>query len=473
MVGADGAVDWWRPVGFDAPPLFTRRRDPSGLGLRVGPAGRSGVAGEQSWVRDTNVVSTRLAAPAGLVEVVDFVPWSGAGTLPAWRIVRLVTVLSGLVDLAVEPVGGRPDMVVSAGFGVGGALVSPGFPVVGGVATTRLEAGQRVVATIDAPGRRGEPLSVEGADELRRRTEEGWRAHLGQLAYDGFHRDRARRSLLVLGALTQASSGALVRDATDPTTRMADVAGAAGIESRVALFDEAALHAGWLAGILDAAEPPLAEAHTLGGDPVESEDGIARASIAAHAALVDAVRLEQPGGEAAVAAMWDGLARVAHWLAGGWTGASTVGDDLAAWHVLDRMAATAASGDPLSLDALAWRVAAAELQGWLDGGAAEAPPEPGLLRAAWVGPWAARGDETVAHLVQRVLDHWAADDGVHAPTAPAPRLAAVEALAALGRWEEAHERMDSVLADPAAADLTAATHVAILRAALALSAGPR
>ncbi|MGH9157176.1 MAG: glycoside hydrolase family 15 protein, partial [Acidimicrobiales bacterium] len=69
-MGADGAVGWWRAVNFDGPRVFTRRHDPKGLALRVGPAG-SPRAGEQTWSPDTNVVRTRLPAPAGLLEVVD------------------------------------------------------------------------------------------------------------------------------------------------------------------------------------------------------------------------------------------------------------------------------------------------------------------------------------------------------------------------------------------------------------------
>ncbi|MGH9182040.1 MAG: hypothetical protein ACRDY5_10040 [Acidimicrobiales bacterium] len=470
-MGADGAVGWWRAVNFDGPRVFTRRHDPKGLALRVGPAG-SPRAGEQTWSPDTNVVRTRLPAPAGLLEVVDLMPWAGPGLLPTWRIVRIVTVLAGTVEVVVEALGRSAEMVFSSGLGVGGAVVSTGFPVVSGRAITRLEAGQRIVVTVDAPGRTGEPLSVGGADDLLHRTEQGWRTHLGQLAYDGFHAAQVRRSLLTLGALTQASSGALLRDPMDITSRLVDVARASGVESEVGLFEEAARHAQWLALLLDDSEPPLAAAHSLGGDPVEDEDGIARAGLAAYAAVVDAVRPHQPGGETATAAMWDGLVRVADWLAGGWSTTSSVGDDLAAWHVLDRMTELAVADDPLSLDALSWRQAGAQLLGWLEEGVPEAAPEPGLLRAAWLGPWA--GDaEPAGQLVQRVLDHWASDDGVHEPTAPAPLLAAVEALAALGRWEEAHERLEAVMAGPALGDLCAATHLSFVAAALALSAGPR
>lgn len=470
-MGAAGTLEWWCPLDFGATPLFTRRRDPRGRALRVGPAGAP-PAGEQAWARDGVVLRTLLPAPEGVAELVDFLPWAGPGVLPTGRIVRIATVLSGVVDLAVEVLGGGPDVVFSSGLGIGGAVISTGLAVMDGVAGARLQAGDRVVVTVDPPGRRGEPLSVEAAEDLRQRTEGAWRAHLAQLAFDGFHAERARRSLLTLATLTQASTGALVRSPVEPVCRLLDVARAAALEADLGLFDEAGLRRRWLSEVLEDGEPPLPAASDLDGDPVEGDDGVPRASLAAYVALVDAVRPDRRGGEPAGPALWDGLYRVGDWLAGDWAEASTVPDDLAAWYVLDRLATWEAAEDPLSPEALAWRRAAARLEEWLPEGFPEAPAEPALLRAAWLGPWAGTPDPA-GRLVQRVLDHWADDDGANEPAAAAPRFAAVEALSALGRWDEAHARMEAVLADPAADDLSAATQLSLVAAAVALSAGPR
>lgn len=421
---------------------------------------------------------TRLPAPEGLVEVVDFMPWAGAGHLPTRRIVRLVTVVAGVVDVVVDVAGTTPDSVTSAGLGLGGARVStPGFSPAGPGVSARLRAGQRAVVTVDAPGQPGAALTVAGAEDLRARTEAAWQAHLRQLAYDGFHAATVRRSLLTLAALTQESAGAVVAEPTAWWARLVDVAGAAVVASSVGLYEEAARHGEWLAGVLDR-RPPLPAAHALDGQPVETDGGVPSAPLPAYPLLLDAVDPDQPGGAAVAAALWPGLVRVADWLAAGWAESSTVPEDLAAWHVLEGVAAREARADPLSLDALSWRMAAAELRGWLDAGAAEAPPDPLLLLAPRLGPWSAAGagavDETAHQLVQRVLDHWDADEGVHRPAAPTPHLMAVAALADLGRWDEAHERMDAVLGDPAlAADLGAGTHLALVRACLALSTGPR
>jgi len=398
------------------------------------------------------VARTRLTGPAATVEVVDFLPWAGPGTRPPGRLVRLATVLAGTADLTAEVAGGtgRPASVVAAG----------------------MVAGQRQVVVVDGPGQEGRPLPAGEADDLLARTRTAWRAHLRDLAYDGFHPTAVRRSLLTLAALTDGTTGALLHSPTEPVCRLLDVARAADLELDLGLLDEAARHLGWLLGALDG-RPPLPAASTLGGEPVEGEGGVAPAPLAAYASLAGCLRRDRPTGDAEVGRLGDGMRRVADWLAAGWGAeASTVADDLAAWHALEAMAGAATAEDPLDMDAPHWHRAAAQLEEWLPDGFDGAAPEPALLRVAWLGPWAGTADPA-GLLVQRVLDHWdvAGDDGEVA--APAARFAAVEALAALARWDEAHERMESLLSAGAAGDLSAATQLGLIRAARALSAGPR
>ena len=202
------------------------------------------------------------------------------------------------------------------------------------------------------------------------------------------------------------------------------------------------------------------------------------------------------------------------WLAGG-RPAALVSSKLEAWSALERMARLAREANPLDLSAAAWQREAGAVFRWIeesgiaaDGGlrrdgSASAPDEPdaALLRVAWRGPWpsdhpvvTATVDRVLARLgSSRLLHRYPdrVDDGRAGPDNPdlAASLWAVKALAGLGRWEEAHERMEAVLAlagpsgllseaaDPVAGELmgnipATPVHLALVDAALALEAGP-
>jgi GH15 family glucan-1,4-alpha-glucosidase len=185
------------------------------------------------------------------------------------------------------------------------------------------------------------------------------------------------------------------------------------------------------------------------------------------------------------------------------------------WYALDRMARLARARNPLDLDAASWHQAAAEIIGWLDtnGPAADgglrmavelgSQPDAALLRVAWRGPWPAMGAPVVGRTVERILGQLSTDAFIHRyppevddglPGTPGADLAAsfwaVRALASLGRWEEAHDRMETLLTfaqphrllsesiDPVSHQLTgnlpsARAHLALIDAALALTQGPR
>jgi GH15 family glucan-1,4-alpha-glucosidase len=163
--------------------------------------------------------------------------------------------------------------------------------------------------------------------------------------------------------------------------------------------------------------------------------------------------------------------------------------------------------------------AAGDVLGWLerDGSAAdgglrmdddpEDRPDAALLRVAWQGPWPAGGVGGSAPVVGRTVDRILlqlstgalvhryppdVDDG-QAGTPGADLTAsfwAVRALAELGRWERAHDRMETLcglvqplglLAEgihPVSGQLLgnlpfAGAHLALIAAAVALEAGPR
>jgi GH15 family glucan-1,4-alpha-glucosidase len=185
---------------------------------------------------------------------------------------------------------------------------------------------------------------------------------------------------------------------------------------------------------------------------------------------------------------------------------------LDAWAGFDGLARIARSTNPLDLEAVGWHQDARAVLGRLesdfvapDGGLRAFPDsdeaDAALLRVAWQGPWPL-AHPVVPSTVNRVLERLGSGpflyrysdrfgDGRAGPDNPdlTATLWAVKALARLGRWEEAHERIEAVIAaggplgllgecaDSTSGELlgnypTAATHLALVDAALALEAGP-
>jgi GH15 family glucan-1,4-alpha-glucosidase len=125
-----------------------------------------------------------------------------------------------------------------------------------------------------------------------------------------------------------------------------------------------------------------------------------------------------------------------------------------------------------------------------------------LLRVAWRGPWPRRHpivqrtvDRTIERLASGLLVHRVSgdvDDGQAGTDSPdlLASLWAARALAALDRWEEAHERLEALIglggelgllaeaAAPVSSELygnlpATGVHLAVIETALALDAGPR
>jgi GH15 family glucan-1,4-alpha-glucosidase len=235
-------------------------------------------------------------------------------------------------------------------------------------------------------------------------------------------------------------------------------------------------------------------------------------------------RRDDPG---PLTAAWPQLAAAADWVADHWPKpdagvwalagppAMLIASRVQAWFALDRMVRLARAANPLDLAAVPWQQEARSIVSWLetdglsfDGGlrrdgsaGGDDEPDAALLRLAWRGPWPA-SHPVVAKTVDRILDRLSAsgliyrytervDDGQAGSDNPdlLASLWAVRALAALERWEEAHERMEAVLAltgpsgllseaaDPVAGELmgnmpSSAVHLALVDAALELSKGP-
>ena len=570
-MAADGTIDWWCPVRYDAAPLFTRLLDPAGACVRLGPAapGRP-VAGSQTYVDGTLVLRTLLAGAESLVEVSDFLSVAASG-----RIVRRLRVLRGPADVCVELVPGpaaRDVHTWSSGVAVDGMIVSCGLPFALTTvpppaparplrrllarAAARIDTGGELVVTLEPAGTRHDPLSPDAARRLEQRAAMAWRRVSGRAGIAGRYGVDAARSALVVTALAGAG-GAPVESPVTSLPRIvggernrdgrivAPVTAAAWAEAAgaIGLTEESELAVAWLVAALDH-EPPLPAAlapdgshppgeATLAGlagwrrsQPVVSgsDAGDRRSAEPSAAAIAAAATLARGPSGPSVLSGWTRFAVHADWLAEHWSGSdASVWDDrgpdrswcsprLATRRALLLAAAEARRRNPLDLDAAGWQVGVRDLEAWWRtsgvgeggvlhsglGGAVDAA----LVRVAPWGPWPA-GDPvvtaTVAHVERRLGDGpWVVpyseevDDGLPG-TEPASVVATLwlaRALAAAGRWDEAHERMeaagalggplhllsesvDPTLRTPLGNRPSAAAHVAFLQAALALDRAPR
>lgn len=580
-VAADGTVDWYCPGRLDSAPLFGRLLDRRGGALRIGPirdtpsARRRRPAASQYYRDGSMVAVTELAGAGGRLRLVDLLPWAGASSTPAGRLVRLATALAGPIDVEVEvypPTGpGAPEVSSwSEGLAIGQFRVRCGFPLEPAPlgrdeprwrGVRRLEPGQSLVVSVDDARRRSlHPLSPEGAARLAAETDEAWRSWLTPFAYRGPHPRAAARAALALrclsgpaGAPAAAGTTSLPRRAAGERTsdgrvcRLRDAAAAAEVLALVGLSEDAEAAERWLRTTLDGTAPPWSALRDLDGGPAPLREELGLGGwrsgqpvvsgvepvpidLDGHAAVLTAVSASQrgpwgTGGDGPLTAILPALAEGADWVADHWQepdggawacrgpAAHLVASTVEAWVALDSCARRASAANPLDLAAATWHAEARRVVSWLeahavgpsgalvrdDSGLERA--DAALLRVAWRGPWP-RPHPLVAATVELILERLGSggllhrlgddvDDGL--PGADSPDLVAslwaVKALARLGRWEEAHERMEVVVglpgdvgllsdtAEPASGEMfgnfpSTPAHLALLDAGLALGAGP-
>jgi hypothetical protein len=593
-VDATGTLVWYATGGIDARPEFCALLDAQGGAVRVGPVtagpGRSpapaGGAATTSYRPGTNITEIDLDGVGGRIRVTDLLPWPGPNDQAPGRVVRLVTALSGPVEVEVEV---RPDTTlgpapkVSAfGQGVawGAVVVRTGFPLAavehrGGPATWRavrtLQAGERLVVTVDRlDDEHHQPLAVDAAVRLVDDTAAAWRSWVGPLWVAGPHQAVVERAALTLRTLTgpgapfAAGTTSLPRRSGGERTederlvRWRDAAGTAATLARVGLVEDAEAAERWVRRSTEATDLPWPVALSAEGGPLPGVDllplsgwrrsepvvvGVpenAPVDLDLYGDVVAAISASTsggagpgdprpPGGVPAapgpLSAALPVLGAAADWVVDHWGEADggiwalggpprrPTASRLQAWYALDRMTRLARAANPLDLTAVPWQQTARDILRWLesdalavDGGlklsaSTVEHADAALLRVAWRGPWPAHHPvvtATVTRTVERlsngvwVLRHSPeVDDGRPGSDNPdvMASLWAVRALAAVGRWEEAHERMEGICAligpdgmasatvDPLAGELvgnlpSAGAHLALIDAAVALAAGP-
>lgn len=226
LVGADGAIDFLCLPDFDSPTVFVRLLDAErGGAFTVAPA-RNGAVGEQRYVRDTNVLTTRFAATDGELELIDFMVVGARrrGTV----IVRLVRAVRGKprVQMRCAP---RFDYargthhVERTASGVvfmdqsGAALrLTSNAPLTidGNDAAADIEVGARkpiafVLELLDG-AHAARPVDDRAARRALRQTIVFWRRWISQCTYRGEWRAAVRRSALTLKLLQSRRTGAII-----------------------------------------------------------------------------------------------------------------------------------------------------------------------------------------------------------------------------------------------------------------------
>lgn len=527
LVAADGTLDWWCPSGLTGAPAVWKLLDPDGGGLRVGPPPRMVrgrlAPGVQRYDPGSLVLRTILQGrDGGRVEVVD---------LYAGRPVRIVTALTGPVDVEVDVALGRawrpPRRVETfeAGVAFDGTIVHTGMPMtraaigerVGAVGSAQLAAGDHLVVTV------GDGMPFADAADLLERAQDGWRRRAFGIAYGGPYLEAVDRSVLAVLALLDVESGGVAGAATTsmPRTpgddrvedrrwcRFEDAAAAFTIFRALALEAESDRVAVWLEAALDHGAGVLAIGDRGGDPPPEPEilDGVAgwrgspvvvgaEGGAASAAALARLAVAGVVDGNGPLEWAWPGLVAATGAIADGAEDVTDLVPGAAVWTLLRRMSARAAAANPLDLAAATWHQVAVDLGRRLDTTAkrlATLPVTAADLDLTEIGPWPP-SVPVVEDAVDRVLRELGEGPYVHrAPGEGASLVAsfhAVTALARLGRWDEAHERMGSLVGAIGPSGLIAEdahpisqaeygnlpcveSHLAVLQAALALEAGPR
>ncbi|HEU0335564.1 MAG TPA: glycoside hydrolase family 15 protein [Gaiellaceae bacterium] len=233
LVSRDGSIDWCAFHRFVANPVFARILDwERGGHFRIAP--RDDYLVSRRYLPGTNVLETRFETETGAITLTDCLPVGTAGGHPEHRLLRLVRCVLGEVPVRVEfaprfdygltaPRFEQLDTDLAVVYGGSDALVLQSqLPIEHADLTactlgrTLREGEQAFVAlTYQLPhelhAERLQPFDVE---RLVRDTTAWWEQWSARCTYTGPYREQVQRSALVLKALTNAPTGAIVAAAT-------------------------------------------------------------------------------------------------------------------------------------------------------------------------------------------------------------------------------------------------------------------
>ena len=246
LVSREGSVDWCCFRRFDARPSFSRLLDwRQGGHFRMAPSARYDVT--RGYLPGTNVLETRFQTRSGVLTLTDLMPIAlGPGHVeprPSAQLIRIARCEAGEIELAVE-FEPRFD------YGLTRPRFDPSEPVwvvYGGADALVCQCDARLAPNgvhgfkSKAALRSGDELSIVltyyPAHEIRLRrlsagtirkklyeTRRFWETWSERCTYRGRYREQVVRSALVLKALTDADTGAIV---AAPTTSLPEWPGGA------------------------------------------------------------------------------------------------------------------------------------------------------------------------------------------------------------------------------------------------------
>jgi alpha,alpha-trehalase len=234
LVSKDGSIDWCTFHRFEARPVFARLLDwGKGGFFRIAPA-TDEYEVSRRYLPGTNVLETRFETESGVITLTDcFAVTTGEGH-PEHRLLRRVRCDDGTVRVKAkfeprfdygltEPRLEQVDDDLVVAYGGPDALVLQSDLAIGTAEISACETAQTLTAGDEAwlvltwflP----HELSAArlSSDQIRAEldeTERFWREWSDRCEYDGPYREQVVRSALVLKALTNAPTGAIVAAAT-------------------------------------------------------------------------------------------------------------------------------------------------------------------------------------------------------------------------------------------------------------------
>lgn len=226
LVSPTSAIEWLCLPRFDSPSVFARILDAKNGGTFRFLRGDREVIGKQSYVQNTNVVTTRFEAGDTAWEVVDFAPRipEGLTVRVPIEVVRVVRPLAGEPRLRVD-FDPRPDYARATPILQETTL---GIEVLGGAAPLQLASsvpvpyilGHREFALtrpayfVLTHGRREDPPNTASVLHDLDRTIAGWRAWAKTCALPTFAPAAVLRSALCLKLHAYHDTGAIIAAAT-------------------------------------------------------------------------------------------------------------------------------------------------------------------------------------------------------------------------------------------------------------------
>jgi GH15 family glucan-1,4-alpha-glucosidase len=258
LVSKDGSIDWCAFHRFEARPVFARILDWSKGGFfRVAPVDEYEVT--RQYVENTNVLETRFETPNGVILLTDCLVVRVEDGHPDHRLIRRIQCLEGELEVKVnfeprfdygltEPRVEVIDEELAIAYGGPDALVLQTELPIGTAEISACEAARTLTKGDDAfialTWHLPQELEPEKLPRERVLGElEGtigyWQAWTERCSYEGPYREEVVRSGLVLKALTNSPTGAIVAAAT--TSLPEEVGGVRNWDYRYSWLRDSAL----------------------------------------------------------------------------------------------------------------------------------------------------------------------------------------------------------------------------------------